>query len=223
MPGGFGRIPNCRKHSGICSLCPCNKCRDLVCQIHSTRKKHITRHGRYNCARPLPFPDDVDQQNDDELDEVLHELEQDDGLNDAEVFAYESMSAHSDEEEPVGDNDQVQPEALDVMELLAKDLLSLVTSGTINRTGCTHVLKCVQERLGFRLGSYRLPKSFQTLEKLARLPKTTSSCTWPVCKCRAFAFAPDANECIECHSLRPLIPVDHIVVFDYVQRFKYEA
>ena len=224
MPKGLYRIPNCQKHHGTCSLCPCNACRDLLCQIWATRKKHITRHGRYNCARPLPSPDDdndEDQQNEDELDGALHDLAIDDGLDDAEELAYESMSAHSDEEEPVGENDQVQPEALDVMQSLAMDLMGLVSTGNITQTGCASVLKCVQGRLGFKLGSYRLPKSFQTLEKLAQLPKVDSSCTWPVCDCQAFAFAPEVTECIECHKVRPLHPVSHIVVFDYVERIKY--
>jgi hypothetical protein len=221
MPGGSGRIPNCRKHNGTCSLCPCDVCRDLFCQIFSTRNKHITRHGRYNCARPLPSPDDDDQPNDDELDDALHDLALDNGLHDAEALAYESMSDHSDENDPGEDYDQVQPEAIDVMQSLAMDLLGLVSSGDITKTGCARVLKCVQARLGFKLGSYRLPKSFHTLEKLAQLPKVDSSCTWPVCDCGAFAFAPEVTECIECHKLRPLQPVSHIVVFDYVERFMY--
>jgi len=169
----------------------------------------------------LPSPDDEDQQNEDELDGALHDLAIDDGLDNAEELAYESMSAHSDEEEPVGDNDQVQPEALDVMQSLAKDLVGLVSTGNITQTGCAMVLKCVQARLGFKLGSYRLPKSFQTLQKLAQLPKVNCSCTWPVCDCAAFAFAPEVTECIECGKVRPLHPVSHIVVFDYVERFKY--
>ena len=221
MPGGLYRIPSCKKHVGTCSLCPCNRCRDLVCQVFSTRDSHLKRYGRYNCARPLPSPVDEDQQGNDEVDEALNDLVADDGPNEPEELAYESLSDQSDENEPGEAYDQVQPEALDVMQSLAKDLLGLVSSGNITQTGCVSVLKCVQERLGFKLGSYRLPKSFQTLEKLAILPKVNSSCTWPVCECGAFAFAPEVTKCIECRLPRPSNPVSHIVVFDYVQRFTY--
>jgi len=205
---------------------------------YETRKTHLRRNGRYN-KRPLPLPlpeyeekqpspeneenrpDDVEHEPGDAMDDVSR-LILSEGAKNAQV-QYESMSDHSDDDEP---SDYAQPPEAqgDVMQELAMALLALTTSGHASQTDVTKVLHCVQEKLGFRLGPYRLPMSWPTLVRLAGLPDPDRTCTWPICACRAFAFAPEVSECIECHLPRPvtssLSSEDFIVVFDYEKHFK---
>ena len=204
---------------------------------YETRKTHLHRNGRYKRPLPLPSPEDEEKQpspenEENQPDDVDHEpvdviddvsrLILSEGVKNAQV-QYESMSDHSDDDEP---SDYAQPPEAqgDVMQELAMDLLGLTTSGQASQTDVTNVLRCVQARLGFRLGPYHLPKSFPTLVRLAGLPDPDRTCTWPICACRAFAFAPEVSECIECQAARPvtssLSSEDFIVVFDYEKHFK---
>jgi len=204
---------------------------------YETRKSHLHRNGRYKRPLPLPVPEDEEKQptpvnEENQPDDVAHEpgdarddlsrLILSEGAKNTQM-QYESMSDHSDDDEP---NDYAQPPEAqgDVMQQLAMDLLGLTTNGHASQTDVTNVLRCVQARLGFRLGPYHLPKSFPTLVRLANLPDYNSTCTWPICTCRNFAFAPEVTECIECHARRPLTlslsSEDFIVVFDYKKHFK---
>ena len=204
---------------------------------YETRKSHLRRNGRYKRPLPLPLPEDEEMQPSPEnenqpVEDVVHEpgearddlshLILSEGAKNAQM-QYESMSDNSDDDEH---SDSTQPPEAQghVMQELAMDLLALTTSGNASQTDVTNVLKCVQARLGFRLGPYHLPKSFPTLVRLAGLPDPDRTCTWPICTCRAFAFAPEVSECIECHAARPvtssLSTEDYIVVFDYIKQFK---